>query len=130
MNWFDQWFYRKVKYCWENKHEFETSKGSSMKFVWRYLFRKLHQVGSESDQDISIPVAKSNRLMGAVASSDVDWGDGLNIRVHAAHGGKIITFNRYDRKTDRSNSNVYIIPDEQDFERELGKLITLESMRG
>jgi hypothetical protein len=45
-------------------------------------------------------------------------------------GGRIVSFNHYDRKTDRSNKTVYIITDEQDFERELSKIITLESMRG
>lgn len=63
-------------------------------------------------------------------SEDSHWGDGLNIRVHAAMGGKIISFSRYDRKSDRNNNSVYVIPDDHDFERELGKLITLESMRG
>ena len=100
-------------------------KGKCMKFIWRYLNRKLNQIEREPD------VAPKLSSMGAVASTaDHDWHDGLNIRIHSAHGGKIVTFNRYDRKSDRDNKNVYVIPDEQDFERELGKLITLESMRG
>jgi hypothetical protein len=45
-------------------------------------------------------------------------------------GGKIVSFARYDRKSDRNANSVYVIPDDHDFERELGKLITLESMRG
>ena len=98
-----------------------------MKFIWRYVKRKLRDIGNEPEEDICVP---TSRLVGATVSSDHDWGDGLNIQVHSANGGKIITFRRYERKTDRSNNNVYIIPDDQDFERELGKLITLESMRG
>ena len=66
----------------------------------------------------------------ATVSQDNDWPDGLNVRIHTAMGGKIVSFNRYDRKTDRSNNTVYVIPEDHDFERELGKLITLESMRG
>jgi hypothetical protein len=50
--------------------------------------------------------------------------------VRKAIGGKIITFRHYDAKTDRSSNKLYIVPDELDFERELGKMITLESMRG
>ena len=92
-------------------------KGKCMKFIWRYLYRKMSDVGNEPQGTVS-------------SSADHDWHDGLNIRIHSAHGGKIVTFNRYDRKSDRDNKNVYVIPDEQDFERELGKLITLESMRG
>ena len=41
-----------------------------------------------------------------------------------------VSFNHYDRKTDRSYRKVYVIHDELDFERELGKIITMEAMRG
>jgi len=99
-----------------------------MKFIWRYLFRKMRDIGNEPEP--------YDRNMATIASAKVsmspesDWGDGLNIQVHSAHGGRIITFRKYDRKSDRSNNQVYLIPDDRDFERELGKLITLEAMRG
>jgi hypothetical protein len=69
----------------------------------------------------------SNRL---ISRSDIDSEEGLSITVRSAIGGRIVTFRHYDRKTDRSSHRLYIVPDEQDFERELGKMITLESMRG
>jgi hypothetical protein len=50
--------------------------------------------------------------------------------VRSAIGGRIVTFRHYDRKTDRTNYRLYIVPEDQDFERELGKMITMESMRG
>jgi hypothetical protein len=34
-----------------------------------------------------------------------------------------------DRRTDRSKSRHYIITDDEDFNTELGKIITMESMR-
>ena len=98
-----------------------------MKFVWRYIWRKMRDIGNEPDVSPGIVGAKYATVSRA---DDSDWGDGLNIKVHSAHGGRIVTFHRYDRQKDRSNNNVYIIPDDQDFERELGKLITLEAMRG
>jgi hypothetical protein len=108
---------------------FEKSKGRCMKFFWRYVWRKLNDIGNE-------PKVEAPRGLGikganyATTASDGDWSDGLNIRVHTAMGGKIVSFNRYDRKSDRDNRTVYVIPDDHDFERELGKLITLESMKG
>ena len=99
-----------------------------MKFIWRYLFKKMRDVGNEPEPyDRNMATMSSSKLS---VSSESDWGDGLNIQVHTAHGGKIITFRKYDRKSDRNNNNVYLIPDDRDFERELGKLITLEAMRG
>jgi len=50
--------------------------------------------------------------------------------VRRAIGGRIVTFRHYDAKTDRHNHRLYVVPEELDFERELGKMITLESMRG
>lgn len=99
-----------------------------MKFVWRYLYNKIKDIGNEPEPYLgrNMPITGSKVSM----SPDSDWGDGLNIRVHSALGGKIVSFNRYDRKTDRSNNSVYVIPDDHDFERDLGKLITLESMKG
>lgn len=99
-----------------------------MKFIWRYLFRKMRDVGNEPEEAPRGMAIASGKY--ATTSSDSDWGDGLNIQVHTAHGGKIITFRKYDRKSDRNNNQVYLIPDDRDFERELGKLITLEAMRG
>ena len=85
-----------------------------------------------SAHDIDAPetvyaTKSSNRL---VSRSDLDSEDGLSITVRSAIGGRIVTFRHYDRKTDRTNHRLYIVPEDQDFERELGKMITLESMRG
>ena len=98
-----------------------------MKFIWRYVWRKMRDIGNEPDEmprGLAISSAKY------ATTSDNDWPDGLNVRIHTAMGGRIVSFNRYDRKSDRNNNSVYVIPDDHDFERELGKLITLESMKG
>jgi hypothetical protein len=83
-----------------------------------------------SAQDIPETVYANRSKNQLISRSDVDSEDGLNITVRKAIGGKIITFRHYDHKTDRHSNKLYIVPDELDFERELGKMITLESMRG
>jgi hypothetical protein len=84
------------------------------------------------DSDRNMPETAQWAKNSAVlrSSSDIDSEDGLSITVRSAIGGRIVTFRHYDRKTDRSNHRLYIVPEDQDFERELGKMITLESMRG
>ncbi len=62
-------------------------------------------------------------------SDNIDSHTGLNITVMPAIGGKIITFRHYDRRKDDNQFRHYVIPDDLDFERELGKMITLESIR-
>ena len=99
-----------------------------MKFIWRYVWRKMRDIGNEPDIDRDSP-----RLVGASAkyatTSDGDWTDGLNIRIHSALGGKIVSFRHHDPKADRFYYKTYVVPEDLDFERELGKMITMESMR-
>ena len=102
-----------------------------MKFIWRYVWRKMKEIGNEpegypDESKLSIGSARNTVRV----RDDFEGDSGLNMRVFKAIGGRIVSFNHYDRRTDRETKSVYIITDEQDFERELGKIITMESMRG
>jgi hypothetical protein len=92
-----------------------------MKWGWDFN-RELRDSRNEVVQ------TKASRLIRG--SDDVDGDNGLNITVRRAIGGKIVTFRHYDHKTDRHQHRLYVIPEDHDFERELGKLITLESLKG
>ena len=105
---------------------FET-KEVSMKWLKRWLARAVVEGHEDSDRQDRVYATAVNKLS---VGRDVESDDGLNITVRKAIGGKIISFRHYDHKTDRSSNKLYIVPDELDFERELGKMITLESMRG
>jgi hypothetical protein len=87
-------------------------------------------VNSARDVDAPDEVYATQLSNRVVSRSDIDSEDGLSITVRSAIGGRIVTFRHYDRKTDRSHHRLYIVPEDQDFERELGKMITMESMRG
>jgi len=103
MRWFDQWFVRKCRWAWENKDVVE--------------------------QDITEEQATRRLGMQLVSTEENSWGDGLRINVRKVIGGSVISFRTYDRTKDRSDERHYIITDEQDFNSELGKMITMESMR-
>jgi hypothetical protein len=101
----------------------------------KWLKRLIAQWSSEGrelwEEDSLVPMTKSsNRPRLAIrGSGDIDSEEGLNITVRKAIGGKIVTFRHYDHKTDRTSHKLYVVPDELDFDKELGKMITLESMR-
>ena len=101
MKWFNKWFAKKCRQAWEEAHN------------------------RPDDATIATPAK-----IGRGISTSIDSDDGLNIQVRAAIGGKIVSFRHYDQKSDRNYWKTYIIPEDLDFERELGKMITLESMRG
>lgn len=89
-----------------------------MKFIWKYIRNKISNLDD------------CEKLSRAVAMPDrIEHDQGLNITVLQAIGGKIVTFRHYDSQKDRSYWKTYIVPEDMDFERELGKMITLESMR-
>lgn len=101
MKWFDQWFIRKSKWAWENKYLIDSD-GS-------------HQ---------------TNTIVGRGIDDDPhDLNDGLRINLKKVIGGSIVTFRNYDKKLDRTENKTYIITSDQDFNVELAKIITMESMR-
>ena len=101
MKWFDRWFARKWRWAYDNRDEIEL-------------------------------VSLSNSTKPRAISRDIeseDWEDSLRITIKKMIGGSVVSFRIYDRRTDRSERRHYIITDEQDFNVELGKIITMESMR-
>ena len=105
---------------------FET-KEVSMNWLKRWLARAVVEGHEDSDRQDRVYATAVSKLS---VGRDVESDDGLNITVRKAIGGRIVTFRHYDVKTDRHHHRLYVIPEELDFERELGKMITLESMRG
>jgi len=92
----------------------------------KWLGNWLVRIMRQSQEDESVPALNS---VTKVSRAHVDMDDGLNITVRNAIGGRIVSFRHYNHKTDQNTYKVYIVPEDQDFERELGKMITLESMR-
>ena len=99
MKWFDRWFARKWRWAYDNRDEIELVTLSG--------------------------ATKPSRVI----SEDESWDDGLRITIKKMIGGSVVSFRTYDRRTDRSESRHYIITDDEDFNTELGKIITMESMR-
>ena len=99
-----------------------------MKWVKRLIYR-WYQDGRDMYDEEPATLSKSLRNRVTIRSNDIDSEEGLNITVRKAIGGKIVTFRHYDHKTDRTSHKLYVVPDDLNFDKELGKMITLESMR-
>jgi hypothetical protein len=105
MKWFDRWFYRHAKKAWESRDEMEELAAQSMTSAQRSI-----KIGQDRDDPH-------------------DLLEGLRIVIKKVIGGTLVTFRHYDSRTDRADQRTYIITEEQDFEKELGKCITMESLR-
>jgi hypothetical protein len=64
-----------------------------------------------------------------VASNSVNDEPILNFRIYSAQNGKIIEFQKYDRKTDRNDKSVYIVEKDKDLSEYVNKCLSLELLR-
>jgi len=55
--------------------------------------------------------------------------NGLQIQVNNAVGGRVVQIGVFDKQRHEYNYTTYIITDEQDFNLELAKAITAESLK-
>jgi hypothetical protein len=83
---------------------------------------------TKSREDSPMPVSSGMISKGIGSSSIRDGANGMNFVVYSATGGKVIQFSTYDPRTDRSNTNLYVITDKEDLGEELGQIITKESL--
>ena len=97
-----------------------------MKWFYKWLASKIKNIEYANDYPDPMPMTKAR----AVASLDHDLPEGgLNIQIKSAIGGKIVLFRTYNRRQDEHNWTTYLITESEDFEKSLGKIITLESMK-
>ena len=53
----------------------------------------------------------------------------LTFRIYSAVNGKILEFRRWDRKSDRSDNNTYLIPKDEDIGEYVNKCLSLELIK-
>ena len=55
--------------------------------------------------------------------------EGMRLQVYRASGGFVIETRNYDRRKDENINNMYVITDDKELGAEIGKIITMESLR-
>lgn len=55
--------------------------------------------------------------------------DPLRIHIYKASGGFVVETRKYDRRKDENNVSMNIITDDKDLGEELGRIITMETLR-
>jgi hypothetical protein len=93
--------------------------------AWEYEKRQ------NQERESAISINKLSRAMTISAGpTSIDQPErAIQFTVYSASGGRVIETRRYDRKTDRSSNGLYIITSDQDFGRELDKIITMEHLK-
>lgn len=73
----------------------------------------------------------SNKLGRAISVDDhsIDSDKGIRFTAYKAQGGMVVETNFYDRIKDRSHRSLHIITDDKDLGREIGRIITMETLK-
>jgi hypothetical protein len=56
--------------------------------------------------------------------------NGFRLQVYKANGGVVVETRSYDRRRDENNNSLYVITEDKDLGEEIGKIITMENLRG
>lgn len=102
-------------------------------FIKRWMLKAVKEAVQEERGEVAekeryanIPVPRSL----SAGSPSIDQPDrAIQFTVYNANGGRVIETRRYDRKTDRNSNGLYVITSEQDFGREIDKIITMEALK-
>jgi hypothetical protein len=81
-------------------------------------------INSDDEESLSIHTPVSIRT-----SNELE-GEPIRFNIFRANGGTVVQTYIYDRQRDRSNSQLHIIGHDQDIGESLGKIVTMESLRG
>lgn len=82
------------------------------------------------DDGNDIISSKQARLGIVTGPTGIDQPDrAIQFTVYNANGGRVIETRRYDRHKDRHSNGLYVVTTDQDFGREIDKIITMESLR-
>mgnify|MGYP003332775460 CR=1 FL=1 len=97
-----------------------------MKWFDNWFYNKCKWAWSQRNRENEVDVPQPIR--GATVDRH-NIHDGMSFHLKTVIGGRLVTINDLDHKTDRTEYRTYVITDDQDFDVELCKIITMESMR-
>ncbi len=88
-----------------------------------------HRLFNLLNEPTSIGMCKEVATNSTRTGLDYNHNSPLNFRMFGAHGGTVIEFSKYDRKTDEHRTSIHIIPETADFSTEVAKIITMEQIK-
>lgn len=104
------------------KHRHPTTLYSNKKMKTTFKQRLRNWLLNEdADEYVSMPIA--------IEDSPRPDSEGMRLNFWKANGGFVIETRFYDRRKDESLNKMYVITEDKNLGEELGKIITMESLR-
>jgi hypothetical protein len=99
-----------------------------MNFLKRWFLKKIRSGMNELNKDMIEEVSVTSLVTTSVTRLELTERS-FRFNIHFANGGRIVETVRHDRKLDRTNTSLYIVTNDQDFGKEIDKIITMESLK-
>jgi hypothetical protein len=96
-------------------------KVKTMKLTFRqrflnWLFEEKAEADDYSNHSVSVDESKLHS-------------EGMRLQIYSASGGFVIETRKYDRRKDENITSMYVITEEMDLGNEIGKILTMESLK-
>lgn len=111
MKWFDKWLIQRLKAAHARQAE---SDAAEMKVAY-------HNSGAS--------MAGLNTVVAKHPSHELESDATIRFNIFHASGGRVVQTNRYDKQRDRAITGLYVITSDQDFGKEIDKIITMEALK-
>lgn len=102
-------------------------------FVAKWLLRTLKEEVTREQaikEQGSAGMLISPSTLSVGSHQSIDQPDrAIQFTIYNANGGRVVETRRYDRHKDRHSNGLYIITSEQDFGKEIDKIITMETLK-
>lgn len=108
MKWFDRWFFKQAKKAWENKDSYEE---------------EIYVNKTKAQRGLQLGTAM------AIEKGRAEGENRITFELSSAVGGKILNVRHYDHRTDRHESQTYVIPGGEDIGERVAKIINLEMFK-
>lgn len=80
----------------------------------------------ESELKSSLRGSQANLIS---TDNSINSDQAIRFNVYHANGGRVVEVSKYDSLKDRSKRGLYVITNDQDFGREIDKIITMEALK-
>lgn len=113
----------------------QALKKKKIGFIKRWFAKMTREAWEET---INVPMPREDLISAKQARLTISGSHPTNIdqperaiqfTVYNANGGRVIETRRYDRQKDRHSNGLYVITNDQEFGREIDKIITMEALR-
>ena len=113
--------------------QMKTPKTKNLGFFKRWLLKSVkeavdHERNQPVPRDELVSIKQARGLQAGPPSIDQPE-RAIQFTVYVANGGRVVETRRYERKTDRHSNGLYVITSDQDFGREIDKILTQEALR-